>query len=359
MQQVLIRAIGYYVPEGRISNERVMELFHQANASWISDEQFEEIYRNNKKRFDFLGIQTRSACKDIQVDNAVNMAKIACQRALDSSGLSKDDIDCLIMVGLSNPFREPTFANVVAKTLGIKSADFFDINDTCNGFMKAMEIASLYIKSGKYKNVLIGTSENPYEFGLYGHGIGEDYILDDINDINYKFSIFICGSGAGAMIFSSEGSGCRFNNYAELRETDTWDVSWYTFPYLNTPPTIYGKKVRGYWTDARRIASGILNNMPVFVKNKLEDWKLDIKDIDYVFSHQLGDNITWGILDQLHIDPAKSPINPFKEYGNMASANIPVILGKAIEQKLFKPGDRILLMSSGAGLSLLIADLEW
>lgn len=359
MKETFIKSIGYYVPKGRISNEKIMELFKEVNADWISDEQFESIYNDNNKRFKFLGIKTRSICKDLQNENAVSNAVKACKNALDKAQFNAEELECLIMTGLSNPFREPTFANVVAKELGVKHADFFDINDTCNGFLKSVEIADLYIKIGKCKNVLVCACENPYEFGYLGPGFGEDFVLDDFNDMIYKFSIFIIGSGAGAILLGSDSEGSRLKHYAEWRETQTWDVSWYTLPYLTTPPTIYGKKIRGYFTDARRIASGVLKKVPEFVKLKLREWNIEISDIDYVISHQLGNNITLGILEQLNIDQTKAPINTFGEFGNMATANIPINLEMANEKGIFKSGDQILILGCGAGLSILIALLEW
>ena len=79
------------------------------------------------------------------------MAVKAASGALDKAGMNVEQIDCIIASGVTNPFREPSFALVCAKLLGLPAGDYFDINDTCNGFMKSIDVATQYIKTGKYR----------------------------------------------------------------------------------------------------------------------------------------------------------------------------------------------------------------
>jgi 3-oxoacyl-[acyl-carrier-protein] synthase-3 len=82
-------------------------------------------------------------------------------------------------------------------------------------------------------------------------------------------------------------------------------------------------------------------------------------DIDWLIFHQLGDNITFAILDKLKADHAKAPINTFRELGNMATVNIPVNLGMLEQQKVVKDGDSVLLISSSCGLSYALVHIVW
>lgn len=356
MSDTFIRAIGYYIPGGRLTNNEVLERFAEENRDRFSEEELDYVLYGNQRKFEFLGVDTRAYCKEDEQDNIVSMSVKACMNAIEKSGLSIQEIDCIIFSGVSNPFREPSFAIVLAKHIGIESGDFFDINDTCNGFMKSMELASLYIKSGKYKNILIATSENPFEIG---EGMGADFKVESSNEVDNRFTTLFVGCGAAAMVISAEGGQRKIIDYAERRESKDWDASLFTVPNVNIPPTRFGGKNKGFLTDARRVSSLIIKDMPEFVREKVREWNMDLNEIDLFIMHQLGNNVTFATLGQLGVSYDKAPVNTFREFGNMACANIPVNLAIAEERGFIKRGDSVLLLSSACGLSYSLIHIQW
>lgn len=356
MKNVYINAIGYYVPDGRLSNNQILDRIKVANQDSYNEEEMEFLLYGCQRKFEFLGINSRSYCENIEEDNAVSMAVKACQSALDKAGKKASEIECMLFSGVCNPFREPSFALVLADRLGMETGDFFDINDTCNGFMKSIDIAHLYIKSGKYKNVLIVTSENPHEIAP---GLQEHCKIDSIEDIDKKFSLLFAGSGAAAMLLSSRGRKGKIEEYSEKRETKNWDSSLLAIPGTRVPKEKFKDWTSGMYTDSRLLSALIIKDGPEFFKSKIDEWNINIEDINYFFMYQLGNNITYATLDKLDVPFNKAPINTFDEYGNMASANIPVTLAKALEQKMIKKGDKILLVGSSCGLTYSLVKISW
>ncbi|HEX3043815.1 MAG TPA: 3-oxoacyl-[acyl-carrier-protein] synthase III C-terminal domain-containing protein [Bacillota bacterium] len=356
MNNVYIKSLGYYIPRGRLKNEEILAKVQAANENLLSPEDLELILYGDNRKFEFLGIKTRSACREEDHDNIVTMAVKAAQNALLKASLTAAQIDLLIVSGVTNPFREPSLAIVLAKQLELQSGDFFDINDTCNGFMKSIDVASQYIKSGKYRNILLVTSENPYEIAA---GLGIDYRLKSIEEVDNKFSTLLVGSGAAAMVLSASGERKEIVNYAEKRETVNWDASVLTIPNINLPESKMGTQSCGIWTDARLVSAQVIKDVPDFIKNTAAQWGMTIADINVIVMHQLGNNVTFATLDGLQINHDKAPVNTFSEFGNMASANIPVNLALAAEAGFIKEGDSVLLISSACGLSYSLIHLKW
>jgi 3-oxoacyl-[acyl-carrier-protein] synthase III len=356
MKKVYISSLGYYIPSGRLSNQEVLESVREANKNHVTPDDLDLLLYGNGRKFEFLGIESRSVCRTEEGENAVMMAVSASRNALHKAEIRADQIDCIIMCGVSNPFREPSFALVLARRLGLEAGDFFDINDTCNGFLKSMELAGLYLKTGKYRNILIAVSENPYELA---RGLGIDYRLQSVAEADNRFSSLLVGSGAAAVVLSSDGNGKELVHYRETRETLNWDASIVTIPGIGFPDDASGRKRCGFYTDARLVSAEVIKELPAFAVETVTHWNMSLDDFKLFIMHQLGNNVTFATLDKLQLDHDKAPLNTFRECGNMAAANIPINLALAEEQGKISTGDSILLMSSACGLSYALAHILW
>jgi 3-oxoacyl-[acyl-carrier-protein] synthase-3 len=283
------------------------------------------------------------------------MAVQASLRAMKAAGCSSETIDCLICCGVSNPFREPTFALILAQQLAM-TGDYFDVNDTCHGFMKSIELASLYLQTGKYKTIMIVTSENPYETAA---GLGIRYTVRDATDVDNKFAALTVGSGAAAMIVGCKDPGGAIVHFEEKKGSKQWDASILTIPTVAFPTRDGFEPSGGFKADARLISSQIIKDMPPFILHTILRWGMKMQTIDYWIMHQLGNNVTFALLDQAQIAHEKAPINTFREYGNLACANIPVNLAIAEERHLIKTGDSIVLLSMACGLTYGLMYILW
>lgn len=353
---MFIKSIGYYIPEGRLGNQEITDILSAINEESFDEDTFDFIKYNCSRKFEFLGLETRSYPHDAEVDSFASMARTAAENAIEKSGLKPEEIDCIIFSGVTNPYREPSFAIFLANSLGIETGDFFDINDTCSGFMKSIEIAGLYINSGRYRNILIATCESPYELT---ESMKLNIRIKNLDQLDLRFSGLVVGTGAAAMVLSAEGDGASIQNYGEQRRSTEWDASVMTIPDTAVPGSKYGDNVAGFWADGRLISSSLIKDMPDFVLRQLKEWHLDIESIDLFIHHQLGNNVTFALMDKIGASHDKAPINTYREFGNMAAANIPVNLAIAEERGLIGKGDSVLLLSSSCGLSYSLVHIIW
>ena len=355
MLNIHLKSIGYYIPNGRKTNEDILRKFKEVNQH-LPPAVLDDILYANQRKLEFLGLKTRTYGRMEDGDNAVNMAIKATKDAFSKGNIEPSEIDCVIFTAGCNPFREPTFALLIARQMGIPSADCFDLNDSCNAFVKAFEISDFYLNSGKYRNVLIVTSEHPYEVLKE---MESAYYLKDASEADYKVPCLLPGCGAAAVVVSAGGDRKRVVNYAETRSTKDWDIAFFLLTDVYIPPNRFGTEYHGPITDGRDISALVLKEFSEYIRKTLDDWHMAPEDIDFIASHQLGRNITFGLLDLAKIDHRASPFNTFPECGNMGTANIPVNLALAEEKGLLKPGDSILLLSSFLGLAYSVTHIIW
>jgi 3-oxoacyl-[acyl-carrier-protein] synthase-3 len=348
MKKLHIKSIGEYIPPGRMTNEEVLQRVEGANQG-LSDEERALLVYGCRRKFEFLGITTRSCSTDVSTDNFTSMAVKAAQKALRQSGLTAADIDCVLLAGISNPYREPSGSCIVSRQLGMNTVDYLDINDTCNGFLRGIDLAGVFIEQKKYRNVLVITCENPTELEA---GLGMNITVSSVDEMDNRLSGLIIGAGAAAAIISDSGDCREILHYAEKRETAHWDSSCIRVPHTEMPETKYRKKIDGFWTDARQISADLITDTPQFVRECLANWSTPLDAVDNVILHQLGNNVTFAILDKLSIHHERAPINTFNEFGNIGTVNIPLNFALAEQKGFFKKGQQILFINSACGFTL-------
>jgi 3-oxoacyl-[acyl-carrier-protein] synthase-3 len=86
------------------------------------------------------------------------------------------------------------------------------------------------------------------------------------------------------------------------------------------------------------------------VSATLETTRTTPADIDWVVPHQANIRIVDAVLDKLGIPKEKAVLN-IAEYGNTSSASVPVTLDEGIRGGKIRPGQLVLMMAIGAGMS--------
>jgi len=90
--------------------------------------------------------------------------------------------------------------------------------------------------------------------------------------------------------------------------------------------------------------------MPEAAQRALDMAGLTIDEIDLFIPHQANMRIIEAVGDRLGIPPEKVYIN-VDRYGNTSAATTIVALDEAIRERWVKPGDVVLLVTFGAGLT--------
>ena len=83
------------------------------------------------------------------------MARKAAKQLMQRTKSRPDDIDLVIVATTTSDYRFPSTASILCERLGLKNAFAFDMQAVCSGFLYAMETGANFIRSGKYKKIII------------------------------------------------------------------------------------------------------------------------------------------------------------------------------------------------------------
>jgi len=301
-------------------------------------------------------IVSRTGIKERRIEQEkynFEMIGEACIAALNNAGLRPDSID-LIIVGTATPdYSCPSTACLVGNYIKAGSAASFDIAAGCAGFVFALDIGDLYIKSGRAKNVLVASGD----------------IMSRMADYFDRGNCVLFGDGAGAAVITAQSSESGILATYINCECDGQKPYFVQNP-LYSPREIFDKNTKQFKGNAEKIQSSYLTQngrevmqfvsraMPKALDEVLAKTKITISDLKYIIVHQANKRIIDHVIEKYKLDPEKVPMN-IEKYGNMSSATVPVLLHELNEAEKLQKGDLIALVGFGAGLAYGAAVIRW
>jgi 3-oxoacyl-[acyl-carrier-protein] synthase-3 len=325
-RSVSIIGTGSYVPEKVLTNE---DLSHIVDTSdeWITTR---------------TGIKERRiAAKDEQTSD---MATKAALNAIEQAKISPKDINLILVATATPDMLFPATACFVQKKIGATNAACLDVSAACAGFLFGLEIGQQFITSHTYDTVLV---------------IGADK-LTSITNWTDRNTCVLFGDGAGAAILAHRGgshgvisthigSDGRFSDILFMPgggsrcpiTRDNVDLNLATIHM--TGKEVYKQAVTAMISAAQKA---------------LDDAGLSIDDIACVIPHQANLRIIEAIADRLGIPLEKFMVN-LDRYGNTSAAAVAIALDEANRSGRIKPGDYILMVVFGGGLTWAGTVLEW
>jgi len=100
--------------------------------------------------------------------------------------------------------------------------------------------------------------------------------------------------------------------------------------------------------DGRTVFEHGVAGMASAAAESLEVNSLTLDDIDLLIPHQANLRMLETVIERVGIEPAKVFVN-VEEYGNMASACLPIAFDQALKSGRINPGDTVLLVAFGSG----------
>jgi len=325
VRKVKIIGTGSYVPEKVYTNE-YLESIVPTNAEWIEQK---------------LGIKERRIAADDEATS--DLATQAGEKAIQDSGLNKEDID-LIVLATSTPDRiAPSAAAIAQDKLQTYNAVAFDLSAVCSGFLYGMSVAAQFIASGVYDNVLV---------------IGAD-TFSKITDWTRRDCVFF-GDGAGAAVLShanvNEGF-LAFRLYTDGRGKDNFTVPAGGSETPATEQTIK-QRLHYYQMNGKEVYKTGVNVLPKAINQVLDDTGLSIKDIDMLIPHQPSIGILKETAKRINLPFEKVKTNMDK-YANTSGGTIPILLDELNKAGTIKSGSNILFAAVGSGWTYGAAIMKW
>ena len=319
---VKIAGLGKYLPETVVTSAE-LETRLGISTGWVER---------------VTGIQSRRYASGETVSE---MATAAARKALEMAGLQPSDLDAIIGASASVRQAIPCTAAFVQRELGAPDgrSACFDINATCLGFVLALQNAAYLIAGGVYKNVLIFSSE----LGAFSR-----------NPQQWESAVLF-GDGAAAAVVTAAQPGetsavwhSAFVTYSSSADL-THFVGGGTLHHPNDPATT--PEMNTFDMDGLAVFKKAARLIPPFLEDFSEKLGWNVQGFDMVIPHQASGQGLKLLTSRFGFPPERVFVH-IQERGNCIAASIPLAFTEAYEAGRFQRGDKVLLIGTGAGLSI-------
>lgn len=269
------------------------------------------------------------------------MGARAGEQALQSAGLRAGDLDCIVSACSVMEQALPCSASLLQRELGLGGSGIpaFDVNASCLSFLVALDLVATAMLAGRYRRVLIVSSEVPSAgldwqdtetAGLFGDGAAA-VLVESCADADGAAVLGAClrTYGEGAELCQVRAGGTR------LRVGE--DVEAFV---RGAHFEMQGKVV--YRQAARRL--------PEFLHELAACSGVALEAVDRIIPHQASAKALAHLQKALRL-PGERITRILEQRGNQMAASIPAALHHAIHRQDLQRGQLLGLVGSGAGLS--------
>lgn len=319
-----ILGTGAYLPEPVLTNADLEKMVDTSD-KWIMER---------------TGIKERRVAAP--EEDVATMGEAASRQALENAGIALEDLRYII-VGSNTPnYMFPATAIRIQHSLGLDNKlGAFDIQAGCSGFNYALHVAENLIKGNSGYALVVGVDANTRML-----------------DFTDRTTCVLFGDGAGAVVIGPTDRSrlmasfvaSRYNGRLYLEN----EFSHLNSPFLPKPPLT----AHYLFMDGPDIFKFAVRAVQESIQRILQEAGMNREDIDYLIIHQANYRILETGARFAKVPMDKVYIN-VDRYGNTSAASIPIALHEALLEGKIQKGDKVLLVSFGAGVTWAATALEW
>lgn len=319
---VALRGTGSCLPARVVPNDEFTDLLNLDT----SDEWIRTRTGIRERRFAGLG------------ETSASLGTNAARNAIESAGLTPGDIDLIVCATVTPDLMSPSTANLIQAGLGCRHIPAFDVVAACSGFLYALSVGSQFVRTGAAKHALV---------------IGAE-VLTRIIDFTDRNSCILFGDGAGAVVLSGTpvlNAGVRMIRlYSDGSRQELIQVPSRVTP--NPPPgPPQLQRLDHMRISGREVFRFAVTRMVELIEQaEIDCRELGLNGIDVLIPHQVNQRIIDAALESSGFPPNKVVVN-LDRYGNTSAASVPIALDEALRTGRCKPGDTVLLVAFGGGLT--------
>jgi 3-oxoacyl-[acyl-carrier-protein] synthase-3 len=265
----------------------------------------------------------------------------AAQAALRAAGLTLSDIDCIVAGSGTNDQAMPSNSSLILRALDCRSTTIptFDINASCLSFLVALDTLSYLIAAGRYRSVLIVSSDiassglnwnNLDASGIFGDGAAAVVLSRGEGTRSAILASGLTALSEGAHYCEIKGGGSR--HHPSRISTDFAPLAQFEM-------------------DGKAVFRLVGKYLPSFVDRLMRCAGLNISDLAVVVPHQASAHALRYTRRRLGI-ARDQLIDIYADHGNQVAASVPSALHHAIASGRLQRGQHALLIGSGAGVNL-------
>ena len=305
---------GSYLPEKVLSNADLEKMVDTSD-EWIVTR---------------TGIRERRIVADNQT--TTDLALEAAKRAMDAAGVTKDEIDLIILATTTPDRIFPSSACLLQDRLDIHGCAAFDVQAVCTGFVYALGIADKFIKTGSAKCALVIGAES----------------LSRIVDWTDRSTCVLFGDGAGAVVVKASYTPGIISSHLHA------DGKYKELLHVPAGISQHYEKVKAgeafIQMQGNEVFKMAVNTLGRIVDETLDASGMSKSDIDWLVPHQANIRIINATAKKLGMS-LDNVVVTVDRHGNTSAASIPLAFDEAVRDGRINPGDTVLMEAFGGGFT--------
>jgi len=310
-----ITAIGVYAPAKIITND------------WFA----QRIETNNEWIVTRTGIQERRFTEEDEFTSDI-CVKAAQNLFRENPNLNLEGVD-LVLVATTSPDQVmPSMASQVQNNLNLQNCGALDVYAACAGFVYGLLIAKGMLAAGTHKKVLVFGAET----------------LSKITDFDDRTSCILFGDGAGAALVEVSDKQKILGGITGADGSHGKDL------YLSQQHTVInGEEIKAdgkIHQNGKVVFKWAIRTVSENISLLLEQNNMQLNDLDWIILHSANLRIIEAVAEAINF-PMEKMLTSIEKYGNTSSASIPLAWNLAQKAGKIKPGNKVLLLGFGGGLT--------
>jgi len=288
----------------------------------------------------------------------------AAGKALAAAGVAKDEVDLVVFATMTPDHFFPGCGTLLQHKLGLRPVPCFDIRQQCSGFLYGLQLADAHVRAGLAKTVLLVGAEvhigfMPWTRENYAYALGESDVppTKEEWDWNSRFRhlVVLFGDAGSAVVLrasQSEGRGVLDHELhgagADYQKLYVPGTGFKHRPY--TDPEQFKRGDHIPVMDGRYVFKMATTTMVEVARSLLQKNGVAPEQLKLVLMHQANKRINEYCAKSLGLREDQVPHNIHK-YGNTTAATIPLLWDECVRDGRLQPGDLVLMVAFGAGMT--------
>ena len=346
MPSAVIAGTGSQLAPIRVTNEQLSRIL-DTNDEWIRER---------------TGVEARHLAPPGLTTSDLGVA--AAEKALASAGLGPDAVDLVVFATMTPDHYFPGCGTLLQHKMGLPAVPCFDIRQQCTGFLYALQLADAHVRAGMAETVLVVAAEThhglmPWTPENFRFMIGESETPPTPEEYarssELRHMVVLFGDAGASVVVRAVKGGDRgildqrlYGDGAEYKHLYVPGNGSARLPYVDS-----GQIERGEHRpvmDGRHVFKMATTHMIDVAQEVMARNGVTTDDVKLVLMHQANLRINEYCQKALHLPDEKVPHN-INECGNTTAATIPLLWDECARDGRIAPGDLVLLVAFGAGMT--------
>jgi 3-oxoacyl-[acyl-carrier-protein] synthase-3 len=278
-------------------------------------------------------------------DTAWGYAVAAARQALEMAGVAPEQIGMIVCCTFSGDYQFPPLSAKVAQQIGAKSAQIFDLQANCSGFVAGLTAATDRMRVDP-------------EVG-YALVIGVELCSRYIDRTDANTAIYLSdGAGAAVLGAAQPGQGIQASafhtdpsNYEAVRLRGGGASHAHNGRAFDAAVDLMEMNGIATWKQA-------ITHLPPTIRKACAKAGVEPKALDFMVFHQANLRLIEYLVRKMGLNMDKTYTN-VATVGNSGSASLAIALSEAVRAGHIKTGDLVALAGVGAGFNFAASVWRW